>query len=587
MSRNLKKYWKKTTKLLPSGLTENYDPLLSRFHQITAREIVVMMFGALVVGIGCGMLAVGLNWSVHHLQEELRSLPPGLWTILFPAIGAGSAVFFIRFILKDDGGHGVPEVIRSVSLGSGKLPKRMIGSRFVGSLLTVGFGGSAGLEGPIVCIGGAYAALVGRWFDLNERRRKLLVGYGTAGAVAGIFNAPITGVFFALEIVLGEWSLLTILPTIIAATSATELSRMMVGNKIAFYHDIVGFSFFSLCACVILGFLTGTASVMFNRSLSMWEKFFEKLSKITWIRAALGGVGVGVLGFLMPEVLSEGYETTQNFLINPAQQTLQFVFLFLLLKFVACGITVGSGGVGGVFAPSLVIGSSIGMAFGMLLHLLPFGGIADAEAFSLSAMAGMVTGVMQGPLTGIFLIMESTGGYSLILPLMLTASSSMLTSHLMDVGSVYTRSLIKTGDLARPGSDAYLLHHLNIRDIMDTDCISISESLLLGDFIEVFKKSHRNYFPVLSAEGQQCVGVVFLDDIRPYLFQDYLYDLLAMGTVMRMVPQISPSQSVDSALKTFEQANAWSLPVVENEKFIGMLSKSTLFDHYRREFLVQ
>ena len=227
------------------------------------------------------------------------------------------------------------------------------------------------------------------------------------------------------------------------------------------------------------------------------------------------------------------------------------------------------------------------MAFGMLLHLLPLGGIADAEAFSLSAMAGMVTGVMHGPLTGIFLIMESTGGYSLILPLMLTASSSMLTSHLLDVGSVYTRSLIATGDLARPGTDAYLLHHLNIRDIMDSDCIPISENLLLGEFIEVFMKSHRNYFPVLSMEDQQCVGVVFLDDIRSYLFKDYLYDLLAMGTVMRMVPQISPTQSVDSALKTFEQANTWSLPVVENEKFIGMLSKSTLFDHYRREFLVQ
>ncbi len=546
-----------------------------------------MMSGALVVGIGCGLLAVGLNWSVHQLQEGLQQFPTGLWTILFPAIGAGSAIFFIRFLLKDEGGHGVPEVIKSVSLGTGKLPKRMIGSRFLGSLLTVGFGGSAGLEGPIVCIGGAYAALVGRWFDLNERRRKLLIGYGTAGAVAGIFNAPITGVFFALEIVLGEWSLLTILPTIIAATSATELSRLMAGNKIAFYHDIVGFSFFSLCACVVLGILTGSASVMFNRSLTLWQRLFEKSSNIPWVRAALGGIAVGVIGFVMPEILSEGYQTTQNFLINPAHQTLQFVFLFLLLKFIACGITVGSGGVGGVFAPSLVIGSSIGMAFGMLLHLLPFGEFADAEAFALSAMAGMVTGVMHGPLTGIFLIMESTGGYSLILPLMLTASSSMLTSHLMDVGSVYTRSLIATGDLARPGTDAYLLHHLDIRDIMDTDCIPISENLLLGEFIEVFMKSHRNYFPVLSIKDQQCVGVVFLDDIRSYLFKDYLYGLLAMGTVMRMVPQISPTQSVDSALRTFEQANVWSLPVVENEKFIGMLSKSTLFDHYRREFLVQ
>ena len=546
-----------------------------------------MMGGALIIGVSCGALAVGLNWSVHTLQANFQQVEDGFWNILFPAMGAGGAVFFIRFLLKDKGGHGVPEVIKSVSLGTGHLPTRMIGSRFLGSILTVGSGGSAGLEGPIVCIGGAWGALVGTRLALNERRRKLMIGYGTAAAVAGIFNAPITGVFFALEIVLGEWSLLTILPTIIAATTATELSRWLVGDKITFSHNFADFSFLSLLACFVLGCLTGGISVFFNRTLTLWERVFKNISRSPWVRATLGGGAVGLIGFFMPEILFEGYSTTQSFLTDPIRPTLQFVLLFFLLKFIACGITIGSGGVGGVFAPSLVIGSSIGMAFGMLLHWLPFGNFSEAQAFSLAAMAGMVTGVMHGPLTGIFLIMESTGGYSLILPLMLTASSSMVTSHLLDIGSVYTREMIARGDLARPGTDAYLLHHLNIRDIMDTDCISIREDLLLRDFVEVFKQSHRNYFPVLSLEGQQCLGVVFLDDIRSYLFNEYLYDLVTMGAVMRSVAQISPSQTVESALRTFEQAGAWSLPVIENEKFIGMLSKSTLFDHYRREFLVQ
>ncbi len=546
-----------------------------------------MMVGALIIGNGCGVLAIGLNWSVHQLQEGLRLLPTGLWSVFFPALGAGFAVFFIRSILGDKGGHGVPEVLKSVSLGKGRLSKRMIGSRFIGSLLTVGFGGSAGLEGPIVCVGGAWGAWVGRRLHLNERRRKLLIGYGTAGAVAGIFNAPLTGIFFALEIVLGEWSFLTILPSIIAATSATELSRLIVGNKIAFYHDIADFSLLSLLACIVLGGITGLVSVAFNRSLSLWEETFRKLTKSPWNRAFLGGLMVGILGYIMPEILSEGYDTTQNFLTSPLRPTLGFVLLFFILKFIACGITVGSGGVGGVFAPSLVIGSSIGLAYGMILHLLPYHDFAEAEAFSLTAMTGMVTGVMHGPLTGIFLIMESTGGYSLILPLMLTASMAMLVSHLLDIGSVYTHELIATGDLARPGTDAYLLHHLNIRDILDTDCITIKENLLLGNFIEVFKESHRNYFPVLSVQSELCVGVVFLDDVRNYLFNEDLYGLVTMGAVMRTVPLINPNHPVSEALKIFEKSGEWSLPVVENEKFLGMLSKSTLFDHYRREFLVQ
>lgn len=558
-----------------------------RFQSLSAKETALMMIGAIIVGLGCGLLAVGLNWSVHYLQSFVNGISLGFFNFLTPAIGAGMAVFLIRFLLKDSGGHGVPEVIKSVTLGKGELSKRTIGSRFLGSLLTVGTGGSAGLEGPIVCIGGSWAALVGRMLKLNERRKKLLVGYGTAAAVAGIFNAPITGVFFALEIIFGQWSILTILPTIIAATTATELSRQMLGNKIAFELVFTDFSLISLVACVVLGAITGVISVWFNHSLNFWDHLYAKVSKSQWKRAFVGGATVGLLGLIMPEILSEGYVTTQSFFTEPVQHSLQFVLLFFLLKFVACGITLGSGGVGGVFAPSLVIGSSIGMAFGLILNQLAIADVAGPQTFSLAAMAGMVTGVMHGPLTGIFLIMEATGGYSLILPLMLTACSSMLVTHLLDFGSVYTRELIASKDLARPGTDAYLLHHLDIREILDTDCIPIKEDMLLGEFIEVFKQSHRNYFPVLSLEGESCIGVVFLDDIRPYLFNEPMYQLLNMGSVMRKVPSISPDESVRSALQTFEQANAWSLPVIENGKFVGMLSKSSLFDHYRREFLVQ
>jgi len=584
---NFKKHWqRKLNKFLSRGLAGSDTDLLSRYQAVSAREAVVMMTAALAIGLGCGVLAVGLNWSVHSLRLFISDLDLGWRAIFFPALGAGIAVFLVRSLMHDSAGHGVSDVIKAIAMGSEGLRRRMIFSRFFGSFLTVGSGGSTGLEGPIVSIGAALGSTLGRWLNMNERHKKLLVGYGAAGAVAGIFNAPLTGLIFSLEIIIGEWTYLTILPTIIAAVSATELSRWITGNKIAFFQEIAGFSLTSLLACFVLGALTGVISILFTRSLLLWEKFFTKVSLHHWIRAAIGGLFVGTLGFFMPEVLSEGYSATQVFLTDSIRPELAFVLLFVLLKFLACGMTLGSGGIGGVFAPSLVIGSGVGLAFGMIMHSLPLDGVAEDAAFALAGMAGMVAGVMHGPLTGIFLVMEVTRGYSMILPLMLTASSAMVVSSFFEIGSVYTQDLIKQGSLIKRGTDRYLLHHLNIGDILDKDFITIREDLLLRNFIEEFKKARRNYFPVLNKE-KKCVGVVFLDDIRPHLFDRSLYDLVTMGSVMRNLPLISLNEPISAALDKFETSKAWSLPVVEGDQFLGMLSKSTLFDHYRRELQIQ
>jgi len=584
---NFKKHWqRKLNKFLSRGLAVSDTDLLSRYQAVSAREAVVMMTAALAIGLGCGVLAVGLNWSVHSLRLFISDLDLGWRVIFFPALGAGIAVFLVRSLMHDSAGHGVSDVIKAIAMGSEGLRRRMIFSRFFGSFLTVGSGGSTGLEGPIVSIGAALGSTLGRWLNMNERHKKLLVGYGAAGAVAGIFNAPLTGLIFSLEIIIGEWTYLTILPTIIAAVSATELSRWITGNKIAFFQEIAGFSLTSLLACFVLGALTGVISILFARSLLLWEKFFTKVSLHHWIRAAIGGLFVGTLGFFMPEVLSEGYSATQVFLTDSIRPELAFVLLFVLLKFLACGMTLGSGGIGGVFAPSLVIGSGVGLAFGMIMHSLPLDGVAEDAAFALAGMAGMVAGVMHGPLTGIFLVMEVTRGYSMILPLMLTASSAMVVSSFFEIGSVYTQDLIKQGSLIKRGTDRYLLHHLNIGDILDKDFITIREDMLLRNFIEEFKKARRNYFPVLNKE-KKCVGVVFLDDIRPHLFDRSLYDLVTMGSVMRNLPLISLNEPISAALDKFETSKAWSLPVVEGDQFLGMLSKSTLFDHYRRELQIQ
>lgn len=559
---------------------------LSTFHSVHIREAVIMIGCAIVIGNIVGILAAVLNSGVHFTQGVILGVDLGWFNILIPAIGAGTAVFLLRNIMVDKAGHGVSEMIKSVSLGDGKVPSRMAISRLLTSWMTVGSGGSAGLEGPIVCVGGAvgswYSKLFGKDFKFEERHRKLLVGYGVAAAISGIFNAPITGIIFALEIILGEWTYLTILPTIAAAISGTEMARFIMGNKIVFYQNVPDFTPASMMACVALGVLTGVLSVVFTRTLSFSEDSFKKIKVAPWVRATIGGFFVGVLGFFMPEVLAEGYLTTQDFVLNTLSPTFEFVLAFIALKALACWLTLGSGGIGGVFAPSLVLGSGIGLAYGMVLEKFSPFQFAGPEAFSLVGMAGMVAGVMHSPLTGVFLVMEASRGYSLILPLMLTAICAMVTSYALGVGSVYTRSLAASGDLVRKGSDAYLLHYINLREILDKDFITIEENLNLEQFIEIFKVSRRNLFPILK-DGD-CVGIVFLDDVRPYLFDPGIYSM-NITSLMKEVPIIDPDDPVGDSLKKFRESKLWSLPVVSQGKYLGMLSKSTLFDHYRSELL--
>ncbi|MDH5752365.1 MAG: chloride channel protein, partial [Deltaproteobacteria bacterium] len=377
---------------------------------------------AVLVGLASGLSAVVLSLSVHWIISLFQSMQGNWWLILFPALGAGLSALFLNYILKDKSGHGVPELIRSVSFGGGHVPFDMIYSRLISSFLTVGSGGSAGLEGPIAVSGGAIGSSLGRLFRFNERRRTLLLGYGVAGAVAAIFNAPLTGTVFALEVILGEWTALSILPTIIAAVSATQFSRLVLGNQVAFSHHVVSFGTLDLLAVVVLGVCTGILGVLFQNGLRTVEKVSHKAVKSVWVRAALGGLLVGLAGFFMPSILHDGYLAIQGFLSGLPGASLLWVGGFILLKYLASCITLGSGGSGGVFAPSLVLGSGVGYGFGVSLKtLFPLAAWSLPSAFSLVGMAGMVAGLMHAPLTGMFLVLEITGGYEMVLPLMLVS----------------------------------------------------------------------------------------------------------------------------------------------------------------------
>lgn len=562
-------------------------------HRIPAREAAILMTLAVAVGLGGGVCAVALSSAVHWATRAMSSYHGTWFTLFLPGIGAALSAAFLRYLLKDHAGHGVPQLIHSASLQGGELPPSMIYSRLISSFLTVGSGGSAGLEGPIATCGGAIGSTAGKQLDSNERRRTLLLGYGVAGAVAGIFNAPLTGTVFALEVILGEWSALTILPSFIAAVSATQFSRLVLGNNTVFVHLPAFYNTVDLFSCALLGVGMGLFAVGFQRCLRWTEKHFSDAAFFqrpggAWMCAGCGGLAVGALGVFVPEVLHDGYEMISAFLSGGESLSLFAVGLFLVLKLIASCLTLGSGGSGGVFAPSLVLGSAAGFGYGLTLQrLFPFVGFSNPSVYSLVGMAGMVAGLMHAPLTGMFLVLEITAGYELILPLMIVSALAMLISYYFVSGSVYTEEFHRKGDLGRRGSDYHLLQTMNPRELLDQDVQVIEEGMLLEDFVELFKRSRRNLFPVVEHGTQRCLGVVFLDDIRSYLFERALYPLVTMGSLMhRDILTISTEESALSAIRKFERSGAWSLPVVDQERFVGMISKSTLFDRYRRELIV-
>lgn len=558
------------------------------FHRTSVKEAATLVLLSGGVGLASGISAVVLNLSVHNAIHWLKGLHQTYWFIIIPAVGALLSSLYLKNVLKDTAKHGVPELIRSTTVGGGFLRTNMIYSRLVSSFLTVSTGGSAGLEGPIATSGGAIGSFIARLLKFSERRRILLVGYGVAGAISAIFNAPLTGTVFTLEVILGEWSAMTILPTIISAVSATQFSRLVLGNQIAFPHEIFAFNTQDLFSCVLLGFATGLLSVAFVRGLNYSEINFSRIPIPTWLRAAFGGFLVGITGYFMPSVLHDGYEAIQGFLKGVAGFSLYWIALFIVLKFCACCFTLGSGGSGGVFAPSLVLGSATGYGFGEILHLIfPNTLLASSSAYGLVGMSGMVTGLMHAPFSGMFLVLEITGGYRLILPVMITSVTAMLVSYYFDLGSIYTRELIFEGSLHRKGSDTHLLQKFAIKELLDEEISTIYEDMLLKDFLSVFKNAKRNIFPVLERDTGRWLGVVYLDDIRSVLFEKNLYPILAMGELMHSnLPAIETTESAVLAIEKFEQSHAWALPVVENGKFLGMISKSTLFDHYRHELIV-
>jgi CIC family chloride channel protein len=436
----------------------------------------------------------------------------------------------------------------------------------------------------------AIGSVAGGWSRLDERRRTLLLACGVAGGISGVFNAPMTGMIFAMEVVLAEWSAFAIVPVVMSAVAATELSRIVLGNAQSILHAPFDMGVRDLLACALLGVVAGLVSTLFTRTIAFFQRLAARVRGPRVLAPALFGLVVGAIGFVAPGAIGEGYDTARAAIHSELAPGLLLCAILAFAKLVTTGLTIGSGAPGGVFAPCLVLGSLLGVSFSRALGvLLPAGLSLSVEgSYALVGMSGLVAGVMQAPLTGIFLVMEVTDGYEVILPLMIVSVLSLVVSRRFDRYSMYTRELAESGDLLRPGTDRRILADVSVRETLDEDVTPVFEDMTLFDFAEVLKTSHRNHFPVLRSDSDEFVGMLELGPIREILLDPELARITLVGTMMDAeTPTIPLDVSLAEALSVFEETGAWALPVVDGRKFAGLLSKSSLFDHYRRELSVQ
>ena len=544
---------------------------------------------AVIVGTCSGLAAVALNRALIAMFEWLHNFRHYWWSFIMPAVGAALSALFLDKIVKEGAGHGVPEVIYSVSRYGGLMRFRSSFSRLISSCLTIGSGGSAGPEAPVVMSGAAIGSNIAKFFSLNDRQRITIVGCGAAGAISSIFNAPIAGLVFSVEVILGEWKAVNIVPIAIASVAGTEISRILQGNQIAFSHRLFHIGHLDIVACIGLAIILAAASVLLTRFLSSMHEVSKKAPFPIWVRAAAGGCAVGIIGIFLPIVLGEGYHSIRTMIEGAFTQGLGIVTVAAFAKILATSLTLGWGGSGGIFAPSLVIGSLAGLTYHRGLVLLwPSIPWVNEGCFALLGMAGLISGMLQAPLTGIFLIIEITGSYEVILPLIIVSVISTTLCHYIEPASFYLKELVEKGQLLRPGTDGRVLSDLNVRELLEKDCISVKQNMLLRDFVNIIKKSHRNYFPVEDEHTGNFLGMIHLDDIRSYLFNPLMYDAVVLGQIMDTdVKVVCLDDDLSEVLRKMDINRLFSMPVIANRKFIGMISKATLLDKYRKELMVQ
>lgn len=574
------------------------EQLVARLLRLGPRRHVLVV--SFVVGVLCGLAAVLLKNAVHWTHDLVANyIATGLqslWLLLLPGVGILLTSLFVRYVIRDNIGHGVTGILYAISRRKSYLRFHNTYSSIVASSVTIGFGGSVGAEAPIVLTGAAIGSNVGRFFGVDIKTLTLMLGCGAAAGVAAIFKAPLAGMVFTLEVLMLDLTMNSIVPLLISAVSATMVSYFLLGEAALFHFTYsVPFDLTKTFYYIILGVVMGFASLYFTR-MAMWVEGRFSSAQRPYTRLIVGATMLGVLIYLFPPLYGEGYDAVQSlfsghpeslFAHSPLEALMDNTWLALLalgvmgaLKVVAMAATTGAGGIGGSFAPTLFVGGVGGYTVAQILNQ-GFNAGVGPENFVLVGMAGAMAGVMHAPLLGIFLIAELTEGYVLLMPLMITATVSYITITQFESHSIYTKRLAARGDLITHHKDKAVLTMLELRRVIETDLEAVHPKASLGDLVKVVARSHRNIFPVINDKGE-LLGIVLLDDIRSAMFEAEKYGSYFVKDFMTIPPAtIGIDEPMELVMNKFEETNAWNLPVIEDGRYVGFVSKAKIFSAYR------
>lgn len=565
-------------------------------------ERTMLIIVAFVVGLLSGLAAVILKSLIHLIQNSLLSWSsPEVSTYLYlllPGIGMLISMLLVKYLVKDDVGHGVTKVLLAVSRNESRIKRRHTWSSILTSSVTIGFGGSVGAEAPIVFTGAALGSNVARVLGLSYKQMTMLLGCGAAGAVAGIFKAPLAGVLFTLEILLFNISMTAILPLLVSTITATVTSYIFFGMDVAFAATIEKFALSNLPYYIILGIFCGLVSLYFMKTTLSMEDRIKRIKK-PFMRWGISAFFLGIILFLFPPLYGEGYGNLTDLLNNNIESAAShpfyyellssewsipiFFFLVMIFKVVAMSFTNAGGGVGGTFGPTLFVGGIAGFIVARVINIIGIHPLPETN-FVLVGMGGLMAGVMQAPLTAIFLIAEITGGYELLMPLIITSTISFATIRGVESYSIYTKRIANQGDLLTHDSDKAVLTLLKTSQMVERDFIPINVSGNLADLVAAIRQSNRSIFPVVDSKNK-FQGVIYLNDIRSIMFDRSLYDSTKIESLMKNAPTVVlMDEKMDSVMNKFEVSEAWNLPVIDiNGEYQGFVSRSKIFSYYREQ----